>query len=322
IKMALPKVDIDQPKFDQSTYCGRAKHFFLLTSPLNLLTTSSGLDRAKDIVEKYRAGKPVPECKTIDDVWRAKYLYDSAFHPETGEKQIIIGRMAAQMPMNTLMMAGMLISYQSTREVVFWQWLNQTFNATVNYTNRSGKSPITRPQLLTSYVLATSGALGTAFSLNRMVKNMNPIFGRLVPFVAAGAANCINIPCMRMHELRDGIVLLDEKNNEVGVSRKAACIGIASVVFSRIAMAVPAMAVIPLLMDHLDKRGFLKKYPHSNAPIQIMACAGILTFTTPMGCAFFSQRAPIKVNSLETEVRDSIRKARPELDTVWYNKGL
>ncbi|EDV92625.1 sideroflexin-1-3 [Drosophila grimshawi] len=318
----LPRVDIDKPKFDQSTYLGRAKHFILVTNPLNVFATNTQLETARQIVQKYRAGKDVPEAKSMDDIWRAKYLYDSAFHPETGEKQIIIGRMSAQMPMNMLITGCMMTFYKTTPAVVFWQWFNQTFNAIVNYTNRSGTSPISQSQLITSYCLATSGALGTALTLNRAVKNMNPLIGRLVPLVAVAAANCINIPCMRMQELRNGVVLLDEKNAEVGISKKAAFLGISAVVVSRIAMALPGMTLTPMLMNKLEKNGFLKRYPRSNAPIQTLFCGLILLFATPLGCAFFSQRAAVQVDSLETEVRESIKKKQPDLETVWYNKGL
>ncbi|XP_037949304.1 sideroflexin-1-3 [Teleopsis dalmanni] len=318
----LPKIDIDQPKYDQSTYLNRAKHFFLLTNPLNLLATNAELERARRIVSDYRAGKEVSECKSVEELWRAKYLYDSAFHPDTGEKSLIIGRMSAQVPMNTLITGCMLSFYKTTPAVVFWQWVNQTFNAVVNYTNRSGSTPISKEQLLTSYVLATGGALTTALSLNRLVKNLNPLIGRLVPLAAVAAANCINVPMMRLQELKNGVTLLDENNNEVGISKKAAAVGITAVVASRIAMATPGMALTPVLIEALEKRGFLKRFPRASAPIQTLFCGFVLIFATPLGCAFFSQRASINVSSLEADVQEDIKKKNDKLNEVWFNKGL
>merc|ERR1712038_1558783 len=154
----------------------------------------------------------------------AMALYRSAFHPDSGELQNVFGRMSFQVPGGMFITGAMLQFYKSVPQVIFWQWFNQSFNAMVNYTNRSGDSPIPLSILGTSYVCATSGALVTALGLNSLVKHSPPLIGRFVPFCAVAAANCVNIPLMRQLELKNGIPLMTENGERLGVSSTNAAI--------------------------------------------------------------------------------------------------
>ncbi|ODN01146.1 Sideroflexin-3 [Orchesella cincta] len=315
------RINIDEPRWDQSTYWGRAKHFFVTTNPLNLLCTSKELERAREVVTKHRKGENVPGL-TEDDLWTAKHVYDSAFHPDTGEKMVLIGRMSAQVPMNMTITGCMMTFYKTTKAVVFWQWFNQSFNAIVNYSNRSGDSPISVQQLGTSYVLATSGALATALGLNSLVKRAPPLIGRFVPFAAVAAANCINIPMMRSKEVSDGVPVIDKDGNRIGDSKIAAKQGIGSVVLSRILMASPGMIFPPIIMDRLERRGFLSRYPMAGAPLQVIMCGICLTFATPMCCALFPQKSSIAVSQLEPEIQERCKQLPNPPTVLYYNKGL
>ena len=87
-------------RYDQSTYWGRARHFFITTNPLNLMSrlaimSLDGVDNnvvmsspgqlaeAKDKVDRYRRGEL--RDVTEDEIWAAKHLVDSAYHPDTGD---------------------------------------------------------------------------------------------------------------------------------------------------------------------------------------------------------------------------------------------
>ncbi|KAG7244935.1 hypothetical protein INR49_024332 [Caranx melampygus] len=306
-------INIKEPRWDQSTFVGRAKHFFTVTDPRNVLLTNEQLAHAHKIITDYRQGIVSPGL-TEDELWRAKYIFDSAFHPDTGEKMILIGRMSAQVPMNMTITGCMMTFYKSTPAVLFWQWINQSFNAIVNYTNRSGDAPITVSQLGTAYVSATTGAVATALGLNALTKHVSPLIGRFVPFAAVAAANCINIPLMRQRELQHGIPITDENDNRLGESTKAAQQAISQVVVSRILMASPGMAIPPFLMNHLEKKAFLRKFPWMSAPIQVSLVGFCLVFATPLCCALFPQKSSMSVSRLEPELQEKIRASHPGVE--------
>ena len=315
-------ININAPRYDQKTYWGRARHFFITTNPLNLLATHSQLEKAREVVNDYRARKPLPGVGE-EDLWRAKNLYDSAFHPDTGEKMMLAGRMSAQVPCNMTITGCMMTFYRTTPAVVFWQWANQTFNAVVNYTNRSGDEPIPVSMLAGSYVAATGGAMATAIALNKSVTRFPPIVGRYVPFFAVAAANCINIPFMRSKELTTGIPVLTEDETKIGNSKAAAKSAIAQVIFSRICMAVPGMWIPPIIMQQLEKEGgFLKKYPKASAPVQVLMVGACLIFATPLCCALFPQQSSIATSALEDDLQAKLKELGKSDDRVYFNKGL
>ncbi|XP_020792206.2 sideroflexin-2 [Boleophthalmus pectinirostris] len=320
--MAVRSLDIDAPRWDQSTFMGRLKHFFNITDPRTALLPDSKLDEAKALVESCRAGS-VPPGTTDEQLFYAKKLYDSAFHPDTGDRMNLIGRMSFQVPGGMAITGFMLQFYRTVPAVVFWQWVNQSFNALVNYTNRNAASPITPKQIGVAYVTATSTALATAVGLNLYTKKAPPLVARWVPFAAVAAANCVNIPMMRQQEILNGIAVTDENGNKLGESKKAAIKGITQVVISRITMAAPGMIIMPIIMQRMEKFRFMQRITFLHGPIQVMMVGVFLIFMVPAACSLFPQQCSMAVSKLEPELRESIlSKYGDGIKYVYFNKGL
>lgn len=59
----------------------------------------------------------VPKGTTVEQLYAAKVLYDSAYHPDTGEKMFIVGRMSFQVPGNMTIIGCMLTFYKSAKNI-------------------------------------------------------------------------------------------------------------------------------------------------------------------------------------------------------------
>lgn len=328
-----PRLDLSKSQYDLSTFTGRAYHFFNVTDPRTILCSTEELEAAKILVQQYSTGNE-PAGTTKEQLLRAQKVYDSAYHPQTGQLNFFMGRMSFQLPGNMLITAGMCTFFRTTPAVVFWQFTNQSFNAIVNYTNRNASTETGSQAIATSYAVATTAATATALSLNAIVKKLpslsNGIVGRLVPFAAVAAANIINIPVTRRGELENGIDLLDNNNNpllnkagEPIRSKDAAQNAIRNVVASRILMAVPGMVLPPMVMSALDKRGFLKRHPRMEFPLTLVMAGICLAFATPLGCAVFPQTSSLPVDALDVPTRTALAESgHGGQKFVYFNKGL
>lgn len=220
----------------------------------------------------------------------------------------------------------MMTFYKSTPAVVFWQFANQSFNAVVNYTNRNASAGVTNEQLGTAYVAATSASVITALGFNKLIASSpslsGGIIGRFVPLMAVAAANFVNIPLMRQQEIKKGISIETQDGIEAGLSSNAAMAAIQQVVPSRVGMAAPAMFIPPLIMSKLEKSAAFIKNPWLKAPATVVLTGICLTFSTPLCCALFPQKASIKLSELEPSLQESIKTKFPGQTTFYYNKGL
>ncbi|XP_076174666.1 sideroflexin 2 [Ptiloglossa arizonensis] len=326
--MSDGRVDIDKPLWDQSTFVGRWKYFAWVTDFRTCVVPDSELLNAKKLCEDYKHGKE-PVGTTQEQIIYAKKLYESAFHPDTGELQNVFGRMSFQVPGGMAVTGAMLQFYKTNTAVIFWQWVNQSFNALVNYTNRNANSSMTNFQLMMAYANATAMAMFTAIQCKSFwAKRANPLMARYVPFAAVAAANCVNIPLMRQNEIINGIEISDENGKKLTKSKLAATKGISQVIISRIIMCAPGMLIVPIIMERLEKYHWMQRIKPLHAPIQVMIVGCFLTFMVPTACAIFPQKCSIESSTLERwelENYEQLKKNCENADIptyLYFNKGL
>ncbi|RUS76439.1 hypothetical protein EGW08_015808 [Elysia chlorotica] len=318
-----PPFQLNKPRFDQGSFNGRLRHFMEVIDPRTLLTTSKQLEDAIRLLDKYKQGN-VPDGTTDKQLWESQKIKQAIIHPDTGEKIFMPFRMSGFVPFGSFVVVGMLLPNSSMRQVIFWQWLNQSHNACVNFANRNASKPTPLKRFIFGYVGAVTTAVSIAVGLNLLIRRANSfslttklLIQRLVPFPATATASTCNVLLMRNSELSEGVQVLDNRGNVVGTSQVAAKKALKETAVTRMFLPAPILLIPPMVMSLLEKRRFLIRNPRLHLPINSVVCTMAFWLALPVAIALFPQISEIKREHLEPAIQSATSES-----VLYYNKGL
>ncbi|KAI9250651.1 Tricarboxylate/iron carrier [Helicostylum pulchrum] len=320
----MSTIDLSKPRYPQSSYWGRIRHFIDVTDPRTLFVSSKELEKCQQLLQnKSQHDKIDPER-----LWRAKKVVDSTIHPDTGEAVFLPFRMSCFVPTNMILVAGMLLPNPSIKSILFWQWANQSVNVAINSANSNKTTPMSVKETAIAYVSAVTTSCAIAVGLNQSVPrlkvspNIKSLCMKLVPFTAVAAAGTVNVFMMRGKEVRDGINVFTEDGEEVGKSKQAGLSAVSQVAISRMLTNAPVLILPPILLGRLEKTEFIKARPKLIVPLNFGLIALCLMTALPAAIAVFPQIGELQTESMEKEFQGlSDRHGKP-ITKLYYNKGL
>ncbi|XP_020856757.1 sideroflexin-5 isoform X2 [Phascolarctos cinereus] len=318
-----PPFQLGKPRFQQTSFYGRFRHFLDIIDPRTLFVTESRLKEAVQLLEDYKHGT-LPPGVTNEQLWSAQKIKQAILHPDTNEKIFMPFRMSGYIPFGTPIVVGLLLPNQTLASTIFWQWLNQSHNACVNYANRNATKPLPASKFIQGYLGAVISAVSIAVGLNALVQRANKftpatrlLIQRFVPFPAVASANICNVVLMRHNELEEGIDVLDGDGNIVGSSRIAARHALIETALTRVVLPMPILVLPPIIMSVLEKTFLLQSRPRLLLPVQSFVCLAAFGLALPLAISLFPQMSEIETSQLEPEIALATASR-----TVVYNKGL
>jgi tricarboxylate carrier len=289
--------------------------------PRTLMLTTEDLNKAKALLDQFKKDGKKPDGVSDADMWEAKRNIAVSIHPVTGDELLKVGRMSAFVPMNVPLCALMLMA-NTPSQVVFTQWLNQTYNVVNNYVNRSGAT-VDWSSLLQSYGLAVGASCSIALGAKKLIGAVPALqgLGPFVPYLAVISAGTANVSFTRMEEWNGkGCSVCDESGKDLGMSLKAGQQGVLQTVLTRSCFLPIAPMVLPVIgMKMLSP---ILVIPGSAVVAELLLITACISGMLPVALSLLPQKMPLDVSTLEAEFQNLKDDKGQPITTVYANKGL
>ena len=256
------------------SFMGRLQYFTEMCSPLKSFNSESTIRKQQSEVKSLEStfmsskGESLLTEQEYKEFRHKKLVLNGSTSPDTGEIIPWAMRTSAFVPTNIPIITGMLISPPGQFYTIFWQWLNQTYNAGLNYGNRNASSTQTNSELFQAYCIGTTTAVGVAGSLRALAPiilkgrtgGIATLVNYFIGYAAVASSSSINVWAMRRGEMKTGISVYDEAvGDTVGTSKIASWEAIKRTMTSRVVYSVPIFVTPAIFNFLLQKANLLPK---------------------------------------------------------------
>ena len=218
----------------------------------------------------------------------AQTVVSTAIHPDTNDFIPWVCRLSSFLPCNLPIAFGFIIARPTPFNTIFWQWINQTYNASMNYGNRNATSQYTTKDILESYLVAVGSSIAVALSVRKALsgytRNIHGaqliVANAISSFFACSIAGYLNAMFMRRTELETGIDVHDHEGKLLGKSKAAAKRAVDQTAMSRFFLAIPIF-IPPFLLYTIERRGFRPKNFYLRTSLELLTICFELYFAVP-----------------------------------------
>lgn len=323
-----PPFSMDRTYYDMSSFAGRTRYFFSAINPMMLFENASTLGKHKAVIDQAKKGT-LPKGKYSDaDLWDSRSKVEACVHPTTGEVIPPPFRMAAFVPVNFVIVPLMMLpsTVTSVPRTIAIHWVNQSFNALVNYSNR-GSDAQPMSEILKAYAAAVTvslaGALSATFALRRIGSaggTTATLIRATLPMAAVAASGSANVGLMRRNEwMGPGVRVYDEDGKERGTSTSAGFISWKECSVARVLWNVPSMTFAPILAGPVSSLPGLNRYP---AMVELSLIYAGLVLGVPPALAVYPPIERVDVGRLEPKFHNLTRDNGEPVKQLSFAKGL
>ena len=224
----------------------------------------------------------------------AETVVSTAIHPDTNKFIPWTVRCSSFVVMNLPIGFGFIVAAPTPFNTIFWQWVNQTYNAAFNYGNRNATSLYSTEDILKSYFAAVFSSIAVALSIRKALEGTTKglkgpkliFYNSISSFFACSTAGFLNAWLMRRTELERGIDVCDKDGKSYGKSKVAAKKAVTQTAISRYILAVPIF-IPSICLFSIEKMGFLPRNFYMRTFLELFFIASELYLAVPLGIALY-----------------------------------